>query len=132
MCTTVSTAAGSRFSSFSSRSCVSRSAVKEDEDLAFLIPALIFFWLFNIFDAYRQATLINLGRVPESERDALRSVGGNGLLLPGVLLAGIGLLGVFDRYFDIYLWDIMDHWPIMALGFGGFLVWRAVASKRDV
>ena len=30
-------------------------------DTAVLVPALVFFWFFNIFDAYRQATLINFG-----------------------------------------------------------------------
>jgi len=37
------------------------AGVKQDENLAILIPSIFFFWLFNLFDAHRQAVIINLG-----------------------------------------------------------------------
>lgn len=104
-------------------------ATERDEDLALLIPSLIFFWLFNIFDAYRQALLINLGggdRVGETLR---RSEAG-GLLFPGLVLVGIGAIGAADRYLGFDLWHLFDHWPALILAAGVALVARAVLAKQ--
>src|SRR6476619_1029376 len=65
--------------------------------------AIAFFWLFNVIDAYRQATLINYGYaqdlglldMPKHPR------AGQGGLFAGILLSLVGLTAIADRYFDI-------------------------------
>ncbi len=105
-------------------------ATQRDEDLALMIPSLIFFWLFNIFDAYRQALLINFGggdRVGNTHR---RSETG-GLLFPGLVLVGIGTIGALNRYAAIDVWQVFDHWPALILIAGVVLVVRSVLARSS-
>jgi hypothetical protein len=89
-----------------------------------------FFWLFNISDAHRQATLINfcyaqdlgLLDLPKTPR------AGQGGLVAGVLLSLVGLVAVADRYFEIRLDWIFDLWPFALVAIG---IWLIVASFRD-
>lgn len=100
----------------------------DDQEVALLVPSFIFFWLFNVFDAYRQATLLNLsGQGVSVPRPA--NVGGP--LGIGIVLVIIGMIGIADRYLGIYIWDILEHWPIGLLGFGGWLIWRATVARAS-
>lgn len=105
---------------------------ERDSDLAFLVPSMVFFWFFNIFDAYRQANLINYGYLREPglslARPEEQSTGG--VLVPGILLVVLGFYGVLRRYFDIDLEWLLDLWPFGLMAFGGFLIWQAVGRRR--
>ena len=101
---------------------------ESEEDLALIIPSILFFWLFNIFDAYRQAVLINIGGERLSRKQLRRTEAG-GFLLPGIILSVIGAIGAFDRYFDVNIWSLFDHWPILMLVAGVVLVSRSLNAR---
>jgi hypothetical protein len=92
--------------------------------------AIAFFWVFNVIDSYRQATLINYGYaqdlglldMPHAPR------AGQGGLLAGILISLVGLVAVADRYFEIRLDWIFDLWPFALVAVG---IWLIVASFRD-
>ena len=93
--------------------------------------AIFFFWLFNIIDAYRQATLINYGYaqdlgLTDLPRHPRASQGG---LAAGILLTLIGLIALADRYLYIRLDWIFDLWPFALVAGGLWLIWAAVRDR---
>ena len=94
--------------------------------------SIAFFWIFNVLDAYRQATLINYGYaqdlglldMPQHPR------AGQGGLTAGILLTLIGLFAVCDRYFDIRLDWLFDLWPFALVVGGAWLIWGAIRDRR--
>ena len=92
--------------------------------------AVVFFWLFNVIDAYRQATLINYGYAQDLGLLDMPKVprAGQGGLVAGVLLTLVGIASVLDRYTIIdYDW-LFQLWPFALVAVG---VWLVVASFRD-
>jgi hypothetical protein len=92
--------------------------------------AVAFFWLFNVIDAYRQATLINYGYAQDLGLLDMPRVprAGQGGLVAGALLTLIGIASVLDRYTVIdYDW-LFQLWPFALVAVG---VWLVVASFRD-
>lgn len=92
--------------------------------------AVAFFWLFNVIDAYRQATLINYGYAQDLGLLDMPKVprAGQGGIVAGVLLTLIGTAAVLDRYTIIdYDW-FFQLWPFALVGAG---VWLIVASFRN-
>jgi hypothetical protein len=92
--------------------------------------AMVFFWLFNILDAYRQATLINYGYAQDlglQDRPSAPVAGQVGAVA-GVLLVLIGLFALADRYLTINLDWIFDLWPVVLIAVGG---WLLVGAFRD-
>lgn len=104
----------------------------EGVHLALLIPCTIFTWFFNVFDAYRQAILINYGYHGDVD-EAKLNMGGWGLA-PGIFLVAVGLYGVLREYLDIS-WDLLlAQWPwLLIVGGGGLIVqhFRERASASD-
>lgn len=91
--------------------------------------AVAFFWLFNVIDSYRQATLINYGYAQDLGLLDMPKVprAGQGGIVAGVLLTLIGIAAVLDRYTIIdYDW-FFQLWPFALVGVG---VWLIVASFR--
>jgi hypothetical protein len=94
--------------------------------------AIAFSWIFNVLDAYRQATLINYGYAQDlglldMPRHPRASQGG---LAAGILLTLIGLFAVCDRYFDIRLDWLFDLWPFALVVAGIWLIWGAIRDRR--
>jgi hypothetical protein len=92
--------------------------------------AVAFFWLFNVIDAYRQATLINYGYAQDLGLLDLPRVprAGQGGLVAGTLLTLVGIGAVLDRYTILsYDW-LFELWPFALMAIG---VWLVVASFRD-
>jgi hypothetical protein len=92
--------------------------------------AIAFFWLFNVIDAYRQATLINYGYAQDLGLLDMPKVprAGQGGLVAGGLLALIGVAGILDQYFNINFDWIFNVWPFGLVAIG---LWLIVASFRD-
>lgn len=106
------------------------TAVSSDggSEMAFLAPALAFVWFFNIFDAYRQATLINYGLTEEDVTTERRAGGG---LAAGVALVVIGIYGMARQYLDIELLELLaDNWYLIVLLAGIGLIANTVMQQR--
>ena len=91
-----------------------------------------FFWIFNMIDAYRQATLINYGYAQDLglvdlPRYPRASQGG---FAAGVLLFFIGLFAILERYFDVRLDWIFDLWPFALVLLGGWMIWASLRDRR--
>jgi hypothetical protein len=94
--------------------------------------ALVFFWLFNILDAYRQATLINYGYAQDlglQDRPSSPVAGQVGAVA-GALLVLIGLFALADRYLTINLDWIFDLWPVVLIAVGGWLIVGAFRDRK--
>ncbi|MFY9822363.1 MAG: hypothetical protein WAM82_13350 [Thermoanaerobaculia bacterium] len=94
--------------------------------------AIAFCWIFNVLDAYRQATLINYGYAQDlGLLDLPRHPrAGQGGLVAGILLTLIGLFAVIDRYFDVRLDWLFDLWPFALVAAGIWLIWGAIRDRR--
>ena len=98
-----------------------------EENLGFLLPTMMFFWFFNVFDAHRQATLLNLG-LTEEDRPWGRGVGGS--LSLGIAVLVIGIYGIMVRYFNVDMTWVLDNWPLFVTAFGAWLVARAWKQRE--
>ncbi len=95
-------------------------------------PVVAFFWLFNIIDAYRQATLINYGYAQDLglvdlPRHPRASQGG---IMAGALLLLIGLFAILERYFDVRLEWLLDLWPFALVVAGAWMIWASLRDRR--
>lgn len=97
-------------------------------EMGVLVPLMVFIWLFNIFDAYRQATFAVWGE-PEEIKAATRERGKSGLTF-GIALFALGLYGLLRKYFEIDLSFLLDHWYLVVMVVGGWLIWQAVAASK--
>lgn len=102
----------------------------DSEALALFIPAVVFIWLFNLFDAYRQASLINHGYATDlglEDTGRLRKAPG-GMAL-GVVVLLIGVYGALERIFDFDLSLVLEFWYVAFIAFGAWLIYQARQAK---
>lgn len=102
----------------------------------FFGPVIAFIWFFAIIDAVRQAHAINRGYVSESgfatEPQLRRASTGSAGLTWGIILVGLGVLWLIDRYMNID-WSFMETWgtPAALILLGLVLVISHVRRKRE-
>jgi len=94
--------------------------------------AIPFFWIFNMVDAYRQATLINHGYGQDlgiDEPPKLAGAGQGGLMVGIILflIGGIALLEQLNVRIDLD-W-LIDLWPLFLMAIGGWLIFDTVRDK---
>ena len=96
--------------------------------------AIAFFWIFNVIDAYRQATLINYGYAQDLGLVDLprHPRAGQGGVAAGVLLFFIGVFAILERYFDIRLDWLFDLWPFGLVVLGAWMIWASLRDRRRV
>ncbi len=99
-------------------------------ELALLLPAMLFTWLFGIVDAYRNSMLINLGATEMELQDNLPDMKAGGGLAVGVALFLIGLYGFLTQALDFDLTIIFDYWYLILMGFGGWLIFHGLQSRK--
>lgn len=104
-------------------------ADKGDDAFGFVAA---FFWLFNVIDAYRQATLINYGYAQDlglvdMPRHPRASQGG---ILAGVVLLLIGSVATIERYFNVRLEWMLDLWPFALILAGVWMIWASLRDRR--
>jgi hypothetical protein len=90
-----------------------------------LIP---FTYFYNLVDAYRSATLINLraqGGEAVVEEDSGESPAW------GAVLLGMGLLILLNNLGWINLAALERYWPVLLIAAGGFFLYRSVQRKKD-
>ena len=97
-----------------------------------MIFMVIFVWLFNLFDAYRQATLINYGFTPDLDLAAKPRIPawGSGGLAAGVAVFLVGFYGFLRERFDIDLSLLVDNWYLLFMVFGAILIVRTVIQRK--
>lgn len=102
------------------------AAVQGALPVTLVVFACIFIWIYSMFDAYRQAQLVNLGGVDATPKS--RSHGG-GRLMFGIFLAVVGGLLLVENLglFDLY-W-LRDWWPVFVLLIGVYLIFDAVRER---
>lgn len=102
--------------------------------------AVAFVWLFNIIDAYRQATLIERGHVPDLgvHDEATVAPEGRSGLLWGMGFFVVGFLLLLDHTFGYDMDRVWEFWPVglLAIGawltIGAWLQWRRkLAESQD-
>ena len=93
---------------------------------------LAFFWLYNIVDAGRRASLYNQalagGTAIELPED-FKAPGLGGSLAGGAALIIIGLVVLSHTAFGASLEWLEDWWPLVLVGFGGYLVYKAMQER---
>ncbi len=91
---------------------------------------LAFFWIYNIIDAGRRASLYNqaVDGVESIEMPQDIKLGGGGSLAGGVLLIGIGLMLFLHTRFDMSMAWVEEWWPLGAVVLGAYLIYKARAN----
>ena len=98
----------------------------------FFGPAMAFFWLFNMIDAYRQAVLINHGYQQDLGLSDLpmRPRPGQGGIAAGILLVLVGTYALLEQYVDIELDWLFNLWPVVAIALGAWLIWGTIRDRN--
>ena len=93
---------------------------------------LAFFWLYNLVDAGRRASLYNqtlAGLGPTEMPPDVLSYPGKGSLAGGVALIGIGLLFFAHTRFGIPLDWLEQWWPIGLVLAGAYLLYLSIRDR---
>ena len=94
---------------------------------------MAFFWLYNIIDAARRASLYNdaLAGNPSIELpEDFKGPGLRGSLFGGAALIAVGFVLLLNTRFGMSLDWVEQWWPVAPMIFGGWLVARAVQERR--
>ena len=96
---------------------------------------LAFFWLYNMIDAARRATLYNqmlAGLGPTQLPEDVQSPSARGSLVGGMILIGLGLLLFAHTRFNYSLDWLEDWWPLALVLAGAYLIysWRKERKHR--
>jgi LiaI-LiaF-like transmembrane region len=90
-----------------------------------------FFWLYNIVDAGRRATLYNevlAGRTDIEMPQDLQTPALRGSIVGGITTALVGLVLLLHTRFDFSLDWLEEWWPAALIIFGLYLVYKAKAE----
>ncbi len=93
---------------------------------------LAFFWLYNIVDAGRRASLYNQALAGGTEielPDDFKTPSFGGSIAGGAILIVIGLVVLSHTAFGASLEWLESWWPLAVIGFGGYLVFKAMQEK---
>ncbi len=95
-----------------------------------------FFWLYNMIDAARRATLYHQALTGATDIELpsdFKSPGLGGSLAGGVSITAVGVILLLHTRFGMSLDWIEDWWPAGLILFGAYLVWKALQerSRRD-
>ena len=93
---------------------------------------IAFFWIFNVVDAYRQATLINHGYGQDLGIDEPpKMAAGQGGAMAGSIMLLIGAFALYDRFFGpIDLDWVIDLWPVALMAIGAWLIFDTIRDKQ--
>jgi hypothetical protein len=95
---------------------------------------LAFFWLYNIVDAARRASLYNhalAGMGPAELPDDLPLPGGAGSLVGGLALVVVGCVLLSNTVFGLSLEWLERWWPVALVGLGAYLAAGPLLHKRS-
>jgi hypothetical protein len=95
---------------------------------------LAFFWLYNVVDAYRKASLYNqalAGLGPTELPEDVQMPGKQGSLLGGILLIIFGTLALAHTKFGYSLDWIEDWWPAALVLIGAYLIYKSWTNRNS-
>jgi hypothetical protein len=105
-------------------------------DLGNLTPLaaifMAFFWLYNIIDAGRRATLYNQALIGTENIDLpgdLKMPGFQGSIFGGMILIGVGFILLMHTQFGFSLTWIEDWWPVAPMLLGVYLMIKAIQER---
>ena len=93
---------------------------------------LAFFWLYNVVDAGRRASLYNQalaggGDIDLPDSFEVPKLGGS--MTGGAALIVLGLILLSNTLFNMSLEWLEDWWPVALVIIGGWLVYKAIQDK---
>lgn len=95
---------------------------------------MAFFWLYNIVDAGRRASLYNQALAGMAEIDLpedFKAPGFRGSVAGGVAIAVLGLILLLHTRFGISLDWVEEWWPAALILGGVYLVWKAWQDRAE-
>ncbi len=96
---------------------------------------LAFFWLYNMIDAARRASLYNQALSGEQDIELpsdFKAPSFKGSIAGGSTVAAIGLILLLNTRFDVSLDWIEEWWPAALILFGAYLVFKAVQDRAAI
>lgn len=93
-----------------------------------------FFWLYNVIDAYRRASLYNLalaGMGPGEMPQDIKLPRAGGSMAGGVALILLGALLLANTVWGVSLDWLDQWWPMAFVLLGGWLVYASASAKRS-
>lgn len=106
---------------------------REDFVLPLLPIFTFFFWLYNIIDAGRRAAMYNYavqgGAGIDLPRNTMPRTSGS--VAAGLVLVIGGILVLMHTKFGFSLDWVEDWWPLAPIGFGVWLVVRAIQDRKE-
>jgi hypothetical protein len=99
----------------------------------FLAIFMVFYWFYNMVDAYRKAIFYNqvlagLGTLEMPEGEQLP--GSRGSLFAGVVMILAGAIALSYTVFGIPMDWLNRWWPMALILLGAFLLYQYIASKK--
>jgi hypothetical protein len=104
-----------------------------DDIKPFLAIFMVFYWFFNLVDAYRKSIFYNqvlagLGALEMPEGEQLP--GARGSLFAGLVMILAGAIALSYTVFGIPMEWIERWWPLALILLGAFLLYQSIASKN--
>jgi hypothetical protein len=101
----------------------------------FLAIFMVFYWFFNLVDAYRKSTfynqaLLGLGALEFPEGEKLP--GSHGSLFGGVALIIAGMIALSYTLFNIPMAWLGDWWPLALILMGVYLLFKSIVSRNKL
>ncbi len=95
---------------------------------------MAFFWLYNMIDAARRATLYNealAGRPGIELPEDFNFKGIKGSILGGWVLVIVGIMLLLNTLFGVSLDWLEYWWPVIPILIGAYLLYRAVQDRKE-
>jgi hypothetical protein len=97
----------------------------------FLALFMVFYWLYNVVDAYRKSTLYNQTLAGSGEAlDGDQLPGMRGSLAGGLLMIVAGMIALSNTLFDLPLEWIERWWPAALILLGVYLLFQSLVSRK--
>ncbi len=92
-----------------------------------------FFSLYNIIDAVRRASFVNQMAAGGEfiAPEGFMMPGRGGTRAGGVILVVIGAFSLLETKFDVDMQWLGDWWPVLVIGGGVWLIWKASKEKKS-
>ena len=97
----------------------------------FLALFMVFYWLYNVVDAYRKSTLYNQTLAGSSEiLDGDQLPGMRGSLAGALLMIVAGIIALSNTLFELPLDWLERWWPAALIGLGLYLLFQSLVNRK--